>query len=122
MSDSRGDKNVNVLDASEERIIRMRNGLPLPDSMPLGRKGEGFPDVLAQLRAMEEEAFAATGRIDDLRREIGVEVGEGDDASTKGKIVASLKGKADVSDEATEDADAQVTTTAKTRGSSNTGR
>ena len=64
----------------------------------------------------------ATGRIDELRREIGVEVGEGSDASTKGKIVASLKGKAGTGDTASADADAQVSTTAKTRGKSKSGR
>jgi hypothetical protein len=50
------------LEAEEEKVVRMRYGLPASDDTPLPQKGEGHPDVLAKLREIERRAFEMTGR------------------------------------------------------------
>lgn len=74
----------------------MTRGAAAPDDLELEWQGEGFPDTLAQLRAIEARAFERSGRIDELRREVGIE--DEDEApaapTTKDKIVSKLKDKA----------------------------
>ena len=73
------------LDPQEEKAIRMHRGLSVSDDMELEWEGQDRPDVMAQLRALEERAFVESGRIDEMRREAGVT------SATKDKIVSKLK-------------------------------
>ena len=78
-----------VLDPSEERLLRMREGRTVADDHPLQQMGTGHADTMAKLREMELEAFMATNRVDELRREAGV-VAEKSDGPTKNKIISRL--------------------------------
>ncbi|MFO0724899.1 MAG: hypothetical protein U1E65_14055 [Myxococcota bacterium] len=81
------------LSAPEERALRMRFGLEVGPSQRLGSKAEGRPDVMAKLLEIERRAFVKSGRIDELRRQAGVEVAAPASAK-KDKIVGKLKVKA----------------------------
>ncbi len=76
------------LGETEEKVLRMRHGSRVPDDMPLMQKAAGMPDVMAQLKAMEERAFRMSGRLDELRAELGVE--EEARSTAKSKIIAQL--------------------------------
>jgi len=90
------------MEAEEEKLLRMMRGWQAPDGLELEWKGEGHPDTLAKLREMEARAFAASGRIDELRREARAESNP-----TKDKIVSRLSEDADATAEATETAQAK---------------
>lgn len=64
------------LDPEQERAVRMRRGFPVSDEQPLPQKGEGRPDVKAQLRALELEAFEKSGRYAELAAEVGVDLSD----------------------------------------------
>ncbi len=74
--------------------MRMRLGFPLPDEGPLLQKGEGFPDVAAQLRAIEQRAFEESGRYRELAAEAGVDLDDPEQAAEraiKRKIIDRLR-------------------------------
>ncbi|HJL40385.1 MAG TPA: hypothetical protein RMG48_03710 [Myxococcales bacterium LLY-WYZ-16_1] len=87
-----------TLDPVEEHVVRMRHGYRLPDDVPLGTKDGGRADVAEQLRQMELQALAESGRLEALR-----ERAEAEEAAeaTKTKIVERLKAK----DQAASDTD-----------------
>ena len=78
------------LDATEEKVIRMRHGLGAPDDMPLPRIGQDRADVAEQLRQMELRALERSGRLLDLQEEAGMEPVENNPA-VKAKIIDRLK-------------------------------
>lgn len=49
------------LTSIEEKVVRMRHGLAAPSDMVLEQKGDGNPELTAELRAIEERALAAVG-------------------------------------------------------------
>ena len=84
-----------TLEAEQERAVRMRYGFALPDDLPLPQKGEGHPDVAAQLLAIELRAFEASGRYAELAAEVGVDLDDPKQAvgqAVKKKIIDRLKG------------------------------
>jgi len=72
----------------------MKTGQTVSDDQPLQQMGVGHADTMAKLREMELEAFMATNRVDDLRKEAGV-VAETADSETKSKIISRLGGDAE---------------------------
>ena len=76
----------------------MHRGMKAPDALELEWMGENHPDTLAKLRAIEAMAFEQSGRIDELRREVGVEAAAPSttDRGAHDKIVAKLKSEAGV--------------------------
>ena len=103
------------LDPQEDKVIRMQRGFTAPDGMQLEWEGQDSPDVMAQLRALEERAFVESGRIDELRREAGVEDTKD---TTKDKIVSKLKTSgqdASVSEEAEASVSSEASADKKSR-------
>lgn len=82
-----------MLSAEEEKAVRMSQGVRAPDDLQLEWLGQGHPDTLAKLREMERMAFEQSGRIDELRREVGVEASEPRN-ETRDKIVSKLNAEA----------------------------
>ena len=80
---------TDVLDPSEERLLRMKEGRSISDDHPLQQMGVGHADTMAKLREMELEAFMATNRVEELRSEAGV-TAETADGPTKSKIISRL--------------------------------
>ena len=78
------------LDATEEKVIRMRHGLGVPDDLPLPRIGQDRADVAEQLRQIELRALEQSGRLRQLQEEVGLEPVETNPA-VKAKIVDRLK-------------------------------
>lgn len=97
------------MESEEEKVLRIKRGWRAPDGLELDWEGQGHPDTLAKLRAMEQRAFAASGRIDELRREAGASANP-----TKDKIVARLGGT-DEPAEAEETAEATASSDKKGR-------
>ena|GEM_PF-5050669 len=81
----------NLLDPAEERLLRMKEGQNIEDDLPLEQKGVGHPDTMARLREIELEAFMATNRVEEMRREAGISA-ESSDSPTKSKIISRLSG------------------------------
>lgn len=81
------------VDAVEEKVVRMRHGFPVPDDLELEQKGQGHEDVRQQLLAIERMAFEKSGRLEELRREAGLDDDPEADPDTKKKIVAGLQQK-----------------------------
>lgn len=83
------------LQPEEEKVLRMRYGLVLPDDQPLPQKGEGRPDVQAKLLEIERRAFEMSGRLAQMRAEAGLDdEEEAPEASpSKKKIIDKLKAK-----------------------------
>lgn len=86
-----GTETQEALSAHEEKALRMRHGFALPDTDPLPRVGQDRPDVAKKLLELELRALEKSGRLDQLRREAGVEVDAGQVA--KQKIISGLKAK-----------------------------
>ena len=78
------------LDPTEEKVIRMRQGLGVPDDMPLPRVGQDRADVAEQLRQMELRALEKSGRLRELQEEVGLEQVESN-PGVKAKIIDRLK-------------------------------
>ena len=81
------------LGAEEEKVLRMRHGYALPSEIALDRPGVDNPETRAKLDQMERELFKKTGRLDELRREVGLEERPSVNDSAKAKIVDKLKNK-----------------------------
>ena len=81
------------LSAEEEKVLRMRHGFAVPSELPLDRPGADNPETRARLDAMERELFKKSGRLDELRREVGLEERPATDDGAKSKIVDRLKDK-----------------------------
>ena len=62
----------------EEQVVRMRHGLRAPESLVLEQRGEGNPELTAELAQIEQRALSAAG----ARH-----------SSAKRKIVGSLRRK-----------------------------
>lgn len=75
------------VDALEEKVLRMRHGYPVADDAPLSRVGQDNPDLAAQLMAIELRALERSGRLAELRREVGLDENGQD---TKQKIIDKL--------------------------------
>jgi hypothetical protein len=80
------------LEATEEKVLRMRHGYRVPDDLALEQVGQQFADTAARLREIELRALSRSGRLDELRREVGIEP-EGVDGPTKRKIIDKLAGQ-----------------------------
>ena len=80
------------LDPVEENVARMRNGLAGSDDLVLTQKGAGNADVMAKLRAIELRAFEESGRLDELRQEVGL-APTNIERDRKQKIVGGLRAK-----------------------------
>lgn len=80
--------------AREEKVLRMRHGYALPDDLPLEQIGQEHAETQAKLREIELRALQMSGRLDELRREVGLEA-EGVDADAKGRIIRGLAAKLD---------------------------
>lgn len=80
------------MDAVEEKVVRMRKGVAAPADMELGRVGQNHPATRAKLEEIEARAFAASGRLDELRESVGLPTAKADGA-TKQKIIAKLAKK-----------------------------
>ena len=50
-----------TLTSLEEKVVRMRRGLPAPGDHVLEQIGQNHPETAAQLAAMEQRAYAAVG-------------------------------------------------------------
>jgi hypothetical protein len=71
----------------------MRRGITAPDDMPLERVGQAHPATRAKLLELEERAFERSGRLDELRRDVGLPATSTDGAKKK-KIIEKLGGGA----------------------------
>jgi len=80
-----------ALDATEEKVVRMRRGITVPDDMPLPRIGQSNPATRAKLMELEKRAFERSGRLDELRRDVGLP-STSTDGAKKAKIISKLKG------------------------------
>ena len=80
---------TDVLDPTEERLLRMKEGQTVADDQPLQQMGVGHADTMAKLRELELEAFVATDRVEELRRGAGVTT-EAADPQMKNKIIGRL--------------------------------
>ncbi|MEL7370065.1 MAG: hypothetical protein AAFN74_14185 [Myxococcota bacterium] len=84
-----------TLDAEHEKTIRMRYGFALPEHIPLPQKGEGHPDVAAELKKIELRAFEMSGRYREMALEAGIDLDDEDteeQLAVKRKIIERLKG------------------------------
>lgn len=79
-----------TVDATEEKVIRMRHGLGVPDDLPLPRVGQDRPDVAEQLRQIELRALERSGRLRELQEEVGLEPVE-TAPGVKAKIIDRIK-------------------------------
>src|SRR5688500_1334119 len=79
-----------ALEATEEKVIRMRHGLGAPDDMPLPRVGQDRAEVAEQLRQMELRALEKSGRLRELQQQAGLEPVESN-PGVKAKIIDRLK-------------------------------
>lgn len=77
------------IEPAEEKVLRMRHGFRAPDDLELEQVGQDNPDVAAKLREIELRALEMSGRLDELRAEVGLD-SEAPDSSVKGKIIDSL--------------------------------
>ena len=77
------------IDPAEEKVLRMRHGFRAPDDLELEQVGQDNPDVAAKLREIELRALEMSGRLDELRAEVGLDEPESD-PSVKGKIIDGL--------------------------------
>ena len=80
------------IDPAEEKVVRMRHGFVAPDDLELEQVGQDNPDVAAKLREIELRALEMSGRLDELRAEVGLEHAEGDQ-ETRDKIIDRLSEK-----------------------------
>src|SRR5687768_9036015 len=78
-----------ALDPVEEKVVRMRRGVRAPEDMPLERVGQHHPATRAKLQEIEERAMRQSGRLDELRREVGLPVAT-TDTQKKKKIIERL--------------------------------
>lgn len=82
------------IDAAEEKVVRMRHGFGAPDDLVLEQVGQDNPDIAARLREIELRALEMSGRMDELRAEVGLEDEDAAvDVPTKDKIVSRLSEK-----------------------------
>jgi len=81
------------IEPAEEKVVRMRHGFRAPDDLVLEQVGQDNPDVAAKLREIELRALEMSGRLDELRAEVGLEAGDEADPATKGKIIDKLSSK-----------------------------
>lgn len=77
------------IEAEEEQVVRMRHGFQAPDDLVLEQVGQANPDVAAKLREIELRALEMSGRLDELRAEVGLDE-ETVDGATKQKIIDRL--------------------------------
>ena len=80
------------IDPVEERVVRMRHGFRAPDGMALEQVGQDNPELAAKLREIELRALEMSGRLDELRAEVGLEQAESD-RDVKSKIIDGLSSK-----------------------------
>lgn len=78
------------IEPAEERALRMRHGFGVSDDFELEQVGQDNPDVAAKLREIELRALEMSGRLDELRAEVGLEADEDGDPDVKGKIIDKL--------------------------------
>lgn len=79
------------LSAEEERLLRMRHGLPAAPGTPVAQPPPGLsPHVLAELAAIERRALQESGRLEALDVAAARELGEPSGADTKAKIIEQL--------------------------------
>lgn len=86
-----GTRTVTRITATEEKILRMRRGWPAPDTLSLESVAGDNPDIAARLREIELEAYRQSGRIDELRRDVGLEARPASDVRTREKIIDRLR-------------------------------
>ncbi|MCK6547499.1 hypothetical protein L6R52_16745 [Myxococcota bacterium] len=89
----RTSKGSESLSPIEEKVVRMRRGIAAPDDLELGQVGQSHAKTRALLLEIEARAFERSGRLDELRREAGLEP-QATDGATKDKIIANLTAKA----------------------------
>lgn len=77
------------IDAAEEKVVRMRRGLAVSDDFALSQVGQDNPDLAAKLREIELRALEMSGRMDELRAEVGLEAPD-TDLDKKKKIIDRL--------------------------------
>ena len=82
------------IDATEEKVVRMRRGYPVSDDFALSQVGQDNPEVAAKLREIELRALEMSGRLDELRAEVGLESPR-TDADKKQKIIQRLSNRSD---------------------------
>ncbi len=75
-----------VLDPIEEKALRMRQGLGDSEDIELETVGQGHPATQAKLREIELRALKMSGRLKELRSEVGLEASR----DKKTKIVREL--------------------------------
>lgn len=79
------------LTAEEERLLRMRHGLPVAPETRVAQPPMGLsPHVLAELHAIERRALQESGRLEALDTAAARELGEPCGADTKAKIIEQL--------------------------------
>ncbi len=76
--------------ATEEKVVRMRHGFPVPDELELEQVGQDNEAVRQQLLAIERRAFEQSGRLDELRQEAALDDEGETDPDTKQKIIDRL--------------------------------
>lgn len=86
-------KRGEVLEALEEKVVRMRRGLAAPGDLKLDRVGQSHPATRSKLQEIEARALERSGRLDALRTDAGIE-GQSADRRTKAKIINRLKSTA----------------------------
>ena len=77
------------IDAAEEKVVRMRRGFAVSDDFALSQVGQDNPDLAAKLREIELRALEMSGRMDELRAEVGLEAPD-TDLDKKQKIIDRL--------------------------------
>jgi DNA-directed RNA polymerase sigma subunit (sigma70/sigma32) len=81
---------TSALEPVEEKVIRMRHGLPAPDRMALERVGEAHPETQRALREIELRALERSGRLAELRDELGLESVD-PSPGVKDKIISRIR-------------------------------
>ncbi|MEZ0313732.1 MAG: hypothetical protein ACAI38_18340 [Myxococcota bacterium] len=75
---SKTNTKTSTLTATEEKVVRMRQGFRAPETMKLEQVGNDHPETRAMLASIEKRAIAAVGTRTN---------------STKRKIIGALRNK-----------------------------
>ena len=86
-----GTKTVTRIAAAEEKVLRMRHGWMAPDTLKLEPVAGDDPELAARLREIELKAYRKSGRLDELRRDVGLEERPESDVETREKIIERLR-------------------------------
>lgn len=89
------DSESQSLSALEDRVLKARRGAGVPDDFRLPQKDEGLSDeVKERLRALEQQAFKAAGRVAELQQEAAEEENDLEQRlEVKARIIDQLKGE-----------------------------